>query len=161
MQPGQPDPDRPDPDRTAEPRHRPGSWTTPPPADGFRFGTTPAPPAQQPAPAAPTPPGTPAHQPGAPVPPQAAAGPVDGFASNLATSVVMFVLFPPFALPATIDAYRARVAYQAGDRVAADDAANESRRWSRIALIAGIVSWALLVCCGGVGLVLRKFGLLG
>lgn len=73
----------------------------------------------------------------------------------------MFVLFPPFALPATIDAQRARVAYRAGDRATADDAANESRRWSKIALVAGIVSWALLVCCGGIGLFLRRLGVLG
>ncbi len=99
-------------------------------------------------------------QPTATPAPEAAATP-DGFRSNLGASIAMFLLFPPFALPATINARRATHAHQAGDAAMAEDAATESRRWSRIALSFGLVAWALLVCCGGGGLVLRGCGVVG
>ncbi len=91
----------------------------------------------------------------------AASGAAAGFRSNLGPSIAMFLLFPPFALPAAINARRATYAHQAGDGTAADDAATESRRWSRTALSFGLAAWALLVCCGGGGLVLRGCSVIG
>lgn len=85
----------------------------------------------------------------------------DEFVSNLGASAAMFLLFPPFALPATIDALRARAAYRQGDRALADDNAAESRRWARAAVLFGLIGWAILVCCGGSGFVLHSCGLLG
>lgn len=98
-------------------------------------------------------------QPGQPDPP--APVPTRTSGDNLVPAVVMFALFPPFALPATIDARRARLAYRAGELGVAADAAHESRRWTRAALVAGLIAWGLLLCCGGGGLALRAIGLFG
>ncbi|BCJ37734.1 hypothetical protein Athai_52370 [Actinocatenispora thailandica] len=72
----------------------------------------------------------------------------------------MFLLFPPFALPATIDARRARIAYRAGQVGLAQDNANESRRWTRAGFVAGPICWVLAACCGLGGWILHGVGLL-
>jgi hypothetical protein len=80
------------------------------------------------------------------------------FTSNLGASLATFVLFPPFAVPATINARRAALAYQHGAAELAEDNAAESRKWSRLAMIFGFVSWLFLICCGGGSLLLRSCG---
>lgn len=80
------------------------------------------------------------------------------FRDNLGVAVAMFLLFPPFALPATIDARRARIAYRAGQLGVAQDNAKESRRWTRAGFVAGPICWGLVVCCGVGSWLLRSIG---
>jgi hypothetical protein len=96
------------------------------------------------------------------------AGPATGqafveeeFTSNLGTSIAMFALFPAFAVPATINARRAALAHRYGADELAEDNAAESRKWTRLAMIFGFISWTFLICCGGGSLVLRGCGLAG
>jgi hypothetical protein len=106
-----------------------------------------------------TPQPAPPPRPG-PAPQPGTASPADApFSDNLGVAVTMFLLFPPFALPATIDARRARIAYRAGQLGVAQDNAKESRRWTRAALVAGPICWALVVCCGIGRWILRGLGL--
>lgn len=92
--------------------------------------------------------------------PEQAAFVEEEFTSNLGRSIAMFAMFPPFAVPATINARRAALAYQHGAAELAEDNATESRRWCRLAMIFGVMSWLLLICCGGGSLVLRGCGVL-
>jgi hypothetical protein len=154
-QPGQPDPSRgpapqpppvppqPRPEPVLEGEVLPPLQDSPPPMSQPYAAPQPAP-APQPGPK---------PQPG-PVPPAEAP-----FSDNLAVAVAMFLLFPPFALPATIDARRARIAYRAGQLGVAQDNAKESRRWTRAAVVAGPICWALVVCCGIGRWLLRAIGL--
>lgn len=80
------------------------------------------------------------------------------FTSNMGKAIAMFALFPPFAVPATINARRAALAHQYGAAELAEDNATESRKWSRLAMIFGIISWLFLICCGGGDLLLGGCG---
>jgi ABC-type Fe3+ transport system permease subunit len=70
--------------------------------------------------------------------------PVD---NNMTMSIVAIFLFWPLAIPAIINASKVNPLLQTGDYAGAQAAANESRRWSKLALIIGICVWVL--CCVG------------
>ncbi len=78
--------------------------------------------------------------------------------NNMTMSIVAIFLFWPLAIPAIINASKVNPALQAGDYAGAQQAADESRKWSKLALIIGLSWYALwIVCCivmaiGGFGL---------
>ena len=87
--------------------------------------------------------GQPGYQPGYPQPPQQ----VD---NNMTMSIVSIFLFWPLAIPAIINASKVAPLAQQGDIAGAQAAAAESKKWSKLALIIGIIGWAIGVvgCCG-------------
>jgi hypothetical protein len=83
-------------------------------------------------------------QPGYP-PPQGQPPAID---NNMTMSIVSIFLFWPLAIPAIINASKVNPALQVGDYATAQQAAAESKKWSKLALIIGICLWALsLICC--------------
>jgi uncharacterized membrane protein len=68
--------------------------------------------------------------------------------NNMTMSIVSIFLFWPLAIPAIINASKVNPALQIGDWATAQQAANESRRWSKLALIIGIVLWVIFCICG-------------
>jgi hypothetical protein len=80
-------------------------------------------------------PGYPPHQ-----PPQ-----ID---NNMTMSIVSIFLFWPLAIPAIINASKVNTLLQQGDYGGAQAAAAESKKWSKLALIIGLVAWGIsIVCC--------------
>jgi len=82
-------------------------------------------------------------QPGYPVqqPPQQ----VD---NNMTMSIVSIFLFWPLAIPAIMNASKVAPLVQQGDIAGAQAAAAESKKWSKLALIIGLIGWAVgIVCC--------------
>ena len=76
------------------------------------------------------------------------AGPPPAVDDNMTMSIVAIFLFWPLAIPAIINASRVRPLLARGDLAGARQAAAESRRWSRLALIIGIILYVIgLVCC--------------
>jgi Interferon-induced transmembrane protein len=70
--------------------------------------------------------------------------------NNMTMSIVAIFFFWPLAIPAIIAASKVNPALQAGDYATAQQAAADSRKWSKWALIVGISVWVLtLICCGG------------
>ena len=85
--------------------------------------------------------GQPGYQPGYPQPPQT----VD---NNMTMSIVSIFLFWPLAIPAIINASKVNPLVQQGDYAGAQAAAAESKKWSRLALIVGLIWYGVvLVCC--------------
>jgi hypothetical protein len=82
-------------------------------------------------------------QPGYP-PQQPPQQPID---NNMTMSIVSIFLFWPLAIPAIINASKVNPALQLGDYAGAQTAANESRRWSKLALIVGLIWYGVLVVC--------------
>lgn len=73
--------------------------------------------------------------------------------NNMTMSIVAIFLFWPLAIPAIINASKVNPLLEQGNYPAAQAAAAESKKWSKIALIVGIIWYALfLVCCGIVAL---------
>jgi hypothetical protein len=82
-------------------------------------------------------PGYPSYQ---PQPPQ-----ID---NNMTMSIVSIFLFWPLAIPAIINASKVNPMLQQGDYAGAQAAAAESKKWSKLALIIGLISWAVsIICC--------------
>lgn len=70
--------------------------------------------------------------------------------NNMTMSVVSVVLCWPLAIPAVLHALRVNQLLQQGDEEGARAAAAQSRRWSRLALLVGLVGWTVgLLCCVG------------
>jgi hypothetical protein len=68
--------------------------------------------------------------------------------NNMTMSIVSIFLFWPLAIPAIINASKVNTLLQQGDYAGAQQAAGESKRWSKLALIIGLSLWGLsLVCC--------------
>jgi hypothetical protein len=88
-------------------------------------------------------------------PPQGQPPPID---NNMTMSIVAIFLFWPLAIPAIINASKVNPALQSGDYAGAQQAATESKKWSKLALIIGLSWYGLwIVCClamaiGGFGL---------
>jgi Interferon-induced transmembrane protein len=82
-------------------------------------------------------------QPGYPGQPQQPP-PVD---NNMTMSIVSIFLFWPLAIPAIINASKVNPLLQQGDYAGAQAAAVESKKWSKIALIVGIIWYAVVVVC--------------
>ncbi len=68
--------------------------------------------------------------------------------NNMTWSIVAIFLFWPLAIPAIINASKVNPLLQQGDYAGAQAAAAESKKWSKLALIIGLV-WLgiVLVCC--------------
>jgi hypothetical protein len=80
-------------------------------------------------------------------PPQGQPQPVD---NNMTMSIVAIFLFWPLAIPAIINASKVNTLLQQGDYAGAQAAAAESKRWSKLALIIGLIGYGLVVvCCVG------------
>ena len=74
--------------------------------------------------------------------------------NNMTMSIVSIFLFWPLAIPAIINASKVNTLLQQGDYQGAQAAANESRKWSKLAIIIGLV-WiglVLVLCCGFIAL---------
>jgi len=70
--------------------------------------------------------------------------------NNMTMSIVSIFLFWPLAIPAIINASKVNPALQQGDIAGAQAAAAESKKWSKLALIIGLVLWGVgLLCCIG------------
>lgn len=70
--------------------------------------------------------------------------------NNMTMSIVSIFLFWPLAIPAIINASKVNPLLQQGDVAGAQAAAAESKKWSKLALIVGLVIWGLvLLCCIG------------
>lgn len=68
--------------------------------------------------------------------------------NNMTMSIVSIFLFWPLAIPALINAAKVNPLLQQGDYAGAQAAAAESRKWSKLALIIGLIGYAIsIVCC--------------
>jgi hypothetical protein len=81
----------------------------------------------------------PGYPPQGPPPPQ--------MDNNMTMSIVSIFLFWPLAIPAIINASKVNTLLQQGDYAGAQNAAAESKRWSKLAVIIGICLWGLIVLC--------------
>jgi len=80
-------------------------------------------------------------------PPQ---GPPPQIDNNMTMSIVSIFLFWPLAIPAIINASKVNPLLQQGDYAGAQNAAAESKKWSKLAIIIGICLWAVgVLCCIG------------
>lgn len=69
--------------------------------------------------------------------------------NNMTMSIVAIFLFWPLAIPAIMNASKVNPMLQQGDYAGAQQAASESKRWSKLALIIGIIGWVIgIICCG-------------
>jgi Interferon-induced transmembrane protein len=71
--------------------------------------------------------------------------------NNMTMSIVSIFLFWPLAIPAIINASKVNTLLAQGNVAGAQQAAAESKKWSKLALIIGIVAYALC-CVGYIGL---------
>ncbi|MGN9802412.1 CD225/dispanin family protein [Micromonospora sp. L32] len=73
--------------------------------------------------------------------------------NNMTMSIVAIFFFWPLAIPAIINASKVNPLLQQGDYAGAQAAANESKKWSKWAIIIGAV-WLVIVllCCLAGGL---------
>jgi Interferon-induced transmembrane protein len=70
--------------------------------------------------------------------------------NNMTMSIVSIFLFWPLAIPAIINASKVNTLLQQGDVMGAQAAAAESKKWSKLALIVGLIAWGVgLLCCIG------------
>jgi hypothetical protein len=68
--------------------------------------------------------------------------------NNMTMSIVSIFLFWPLAIPAIINASKVNTLVQQGDYAGAQAAAAESKKWSKLALIIGLIGWAVgILCC--------------
>jgi hypothetical protein len=68
--------------------------------------------------------------------------------NNMTMSIVSIFLFWPLAIPAIINASKVAPLVQQGDVAGAQAAAAESKKWSKLALIVGLIAWGIgIVCC--------------
>lgn len=68
--------------------------------------------------------------------------------NNMTMSIVSIFLFWPLAIPAIINASKVNPLVQQGDIMGAQAAAAESKKWSKLALIVGLIGWAIgIICC--------------
>lgn len=68
--------------------------------------------------------------------------------NNMTMSIVAIFLFWPLAIPAIMNASKVNPLLQQGDFAGAQVAATESRKWSKLAMIIGLVLYGIsLVCC--------------
>jgi Interferon-induced transmembrane protein len=67
--------------------------------------------------------------------------------NNMTMSIVSIFLFWPLAIPALINASKVNTLLQTGDIAGAQQASAESKKWSKLAIIVGIIAYA--VCCIG------------
>ncbi len=79
--------------------------------------------------------------------------------NNMTMSIVSIFLFWPLAIPAIINASKVNPLLQQGDVAGATAAAAQSKKWSKLAVIIGIVVWVIsLLCCIGQFAILSNNG---
>ncbi len=82
--------------------------------------------------------------------------------NNMTMSIVAIFLFWPLAIPALISASKVNSLLQTGDVAGAQAASTDSKKWSKLALIVGIVWYAVaIVCCIGYVAVIGSLGAAG
>ena len=70
--------------------------------------------------------------------------------NNMTMSIVSIFLFWPLAIPALINASKVNTLLQQGDYAGAQAAAAESKKWSKLSLIVGLISYGIaILCCVG------------
>ena len=84
------------------------------------------------------------YPPQQPYPPQGGQPQID---NNMTMSIVSIFLFWPLAIPAIIAASKVNPALQVGDYATAQQAAADSKRWSKLALIVGLCWYGVVVLC--------------
>ncbi len=84
------------------------------------------------------------YPPQQPYPPQGGQPQID---NNMTMSIVSIFLFWPLAIPAIIAASKVNPALQVGDYATAQQAAADSKKWSKLALIIGLVWYGVVVLC--------------
>ncbi|HZN76336.1 MAG TPA: CD225/dispanin family protein [Micromonosporaceae bacterium] len=67
--------------------------------------------------------------------------------NNMTMSIVSIFLFWPLAIPAIINASKVNTLLQQGDYAGAQAASAESKKWSKLALIIGLVAWGISILC--------------
>ena len=67
--------------------------------------------------------------------------------NNMTMSIVAIFLFWPLAIPAIINASKVNTMLQTGDYAGAQAAAEESKKWSKLALIIGLSMWGIALLC--------------
>jgi hypothetical protein len=67
--------------------------------------------------------------------------------NNMTMSIVSIFLFWPLAIPAIIAASKVNPALQAGDYATAQQAAADSKKWTKYAVITAIVWYAVVILC--------------
>ncbi len=67
--------------------------------------------------------------------------------NNMTMSIVSIFLFWPLAIPAIINASKVNQLLAQGDVAGAQAAAAESKKWSKLALIVGLVWIGVVVAC--------------
>ncbi|HEX6872833.1 MAG TPA: CD225/dispanin family protein [Micromonosporaceae bacterium] len=67
--------------------------------------------------------------------------------NNMTMSIVSIFLFWPLAIPAIIAASKVNPLVQQGDIAGAQTAAAESKKWSKLALIVGLILWGVSILC--------------
>ncbi len=67
--------------------------------------------------------------------------------NNMTMSIVSIFLFWPLAIPAIINASKVNPLLQQGDFAGAQAAAAESKKWSKLALIVGLVWYGVWILC--------------
>jgi hypothetical protein len=67
--------------------------------------------------------------------------------NNMTMSIVSIFLFWPLAIPAIINASKVNTLLQQGDYAGAQAASVESKKWSKLALIIGLVAWGISILC--------------
>ena len=67
--------------------------------------------------------------------------------NNMTMSIVSIFLFWPLAIPAIINASKVNPLLQQGDYPGAQAAAAESKKWSKLALIVGLIWYAVVIVC--------------
>ncbi|MEU3453258.1 CD225/dispanin family protein [Micromonospora sp. NPDC006766] len=67
--------------------------------------------------------------------------------NNMTMSIVAIFLFWPLAIPAIMNASKVNPLLQQGDYAGAQAAAAESKKWSKLALIIGLVWIGIVVIC--------------
>jgi len=77
-------------------------------------------------------------------PPQGQPQPID---NNMTMSIVAIFLFWPLAIPAIMNASKVNPLLQQGDYAGAQAAAAESKKWSKLALIIGLIGYGVVVLC--------------
>lgn len=84
-----------------------------------------------------------------PPPPGGAPGPGPGpqINNNMGMSILAIFLFWPLAIPAIINASKVNPALQAGDYATAQHHAEESKKWSKWAIIVGLVWIGIVILC--------------
>lgn len=74
--------------------------------------------------------------------------------NNMTMSIVSLFLFWPLAIPALINASKVNTLLQQGDYQGAQNAAEQSRKWSKLAIIIGAVWYVVVIICVVVTVVL-------